>query len=53
MAWFPNVCDYLSSISFGEIDALHFDVSRMQAENTELTHRLTTLERLVREHGWE
>lgn len=37
----------------GEIEALHFDVNRVQAENAELTHRLTTLERLAREHGWE
>jgi chromosome segregation ATPase len=33
----------------GEIEALHTDVNRVQAENTELAGKVATLERLVRE----
>jgi hypothetical protein len=33
----------------GEIDALHQDVNRVQAENAELARKVATLERLVRE----
>jgi hypothetical protein len=42
-----------TNLTSGEIDALHFDVNRVQADNTDLVHRITTLERLAREHGWE
>jgi Tfp pilus assembly protein PilO len=42
-----------SNPTSGEIEALHFDVNRVQADNVDLIHRLTTLERLAREHGWE
>jgi chromosome segregation ATPase len=33
----------------GEIEALHTDVNRVQAENAELAAKVATLERLVRE----
>ena len=33
----------------GEIQALHEDVNRVQAENAELARKAATLERLVRE----
>jgi predicted RNase H-like nuclease (RuvC/YqgF family) len=39
----------LTNPTAGEIEALHTDVNRVQAENTELATRVTTLERLVRE----
>jgi uncharacterized protein (DUF3084 family) len=39
----------LTNPTTGEIEALHTDVNRVQAENTELGTRVTTLERLVRE----
>jgi hypothetical protein len=33
----------------GEIEALHYNVNRVQAENAELAVKVATLERLVRE----
>jgi chromosome segregation ATPase len=33
----------------GEIEALHQDVNRVQAENAELAHKVATLERRVKE----
>jgi uncharacterized coiled-coil DUF342 family protein len=41
----------LTNPTSGEIDALHTDVNRVQAENAELAARVMTLERLVRELG--
>jgi chromosome segregation ATPase len=41
----------LTNPTVGEIDALHTDVNRVQAENAELAARVMTLERLVRELG--
>ena len=41
----------LTNPTIGEIEALHTDVNRVQAENAELTARVMTLERLVRELG--
>jgi hypothetical protein len=41
----------LTNPTTGEIEALHTDVNRVQAENAELTARVMTLERLVRELG--
>lgn len=38
-----------SNVTAGEIDALHADVNRVQAENAELQARLATVERLVDE----
>lgn len=39
----------LTNPTSGEIQALHDDVNRVQAENTELATRLMTAERLIRE----
>jgi len=39
----------LTNPTAGEIEALHFDVNRVQAENAELAVKVATLERLVRE----
>jgi uncharacterized protein involved in exopolysaccharide biosynthesis len=39
----------LTNPTSGEIEALHHDVNRVQAENTELAVKVATLERLVRE----
>jgi hypothetical protein len=39
----------LTNTTSGEIDALHQDVNRVQAENAELAVKVATLERLVRE----
>jgi len=39
----------LTNPTVGEIQALHHDVNRVQAENSELAHKVATLERLVRE----
>jgi hypothetical protein len=39
----------LTNPTVGEIDALHSDVNRVQAENAELAVKVATLERLVRE----
>ena len=39
----------LTNPTTGEIEALHADVNRVQAENAELTVKVATLERLVRE----
>jgi predicted nucleic acid-binding Zn-ribbon protein len=39
----------LTNPTSGEIDALHSDVNRVQAENAELAVKVATLERLVRE----
>ena len=41
----------LTNPTTGEIEALHTDVNRVQAENAELSARVMTLERLVRELG--
>jgi ubiquinone biosynthesis protein UbiJ len=41
----------LTNPTSGEIEALHTDVNRVQAENAELAARVMTLERLVRELG--
>jgi chromosome segregation ATPase len=41
----------LTNPTVGEIEALHTDVNRVQAENAELAARVMTLERLVRELG--
>ena len=38
-----------TNVTVGEIEALHTDVNRVQAENAELAARLATLERLMRE----
>jgi septal ring factor EnvC (AmiA/AmiB activator) len=37
------------SVTAGEIEALHADVNRVQAENVELQTRLATVERLLAE----
>jgi predicted RNase H-like nuclease (RuvC/YqgF family) len=39
----------LTNVTKGEIEALHADVNRVQAENTELATRIATLERIIRE----
>jgi hypothetical protein len=39
----------LTNPTAGEIEALHADVNRVQAENAELATKVATLERLVRE----
>jgi chromosome segregation ATPase len=39
----------LTNTTAGEIEALHLDVNRVQAENAELAVKVATLERLVRE----
>ena len=39
----------LTNPTVGEIEALHQDVNRVQAENAELAVKVSTLERLVRE----
>jgi chromosome segregation ATPase len=39
----------LTNATAGEIEALHHDVNRVQAENAELAVKVATLERLVRE----
>jgi hypothetical protein len=39
----------LTNTTAGEIEALHQDVNRVQAENAELAVKVATLERLVRE----
>jgi hypothetical protein len=39
----------LKNVTTGEIEALHHDVNRVQAENAELAAKIATLERLVRE----
>jgi hypothetical protein len=39
----------LTNPTAGEIQALHYDVNRVQAENAELAVKVATLERLVRE----
>jgi hypothetical protein len=39
----------LTNTTAGEIEALHQDVNRVQAENAELAIKVATLERLVRE----
>src|SRR6266849_1859378 len=39
----------LTNPTTGEIEALHSDVNRVQAENAELAVKVATLERLVRE----
>jgi hypothetical protein len=36
-----------TNVTVGEIEALHADVNRVQAENTELATRLATVERLL------
>jgi hypothetical protein len=36
----------LTNVTKGEIEALHFDLNRVQAENAELQRRVATLERL-------
>jgi len=41
----------LTNPTSGEIESLHTDVNRVQAENAELAARVMTLERLVRELG--
>jgi ubiquinone biosynthesis protein UbiJ len=38
-----------TNVTSGEIEALHADVNRVQAENAELSTRLATVERLMRE----
>jgi hypothetical protein len=37
------------NITAGEVEALHFDIDRVQAENMELATRLATVERLLEE----
>ena len=37
------------NITAGEVEALHFDIDRVQAENMELASRLATVERLLEE----
>jgi hypothetical protein len=39
----------LTNVTTGEIEALHADVNRVQAENAELERRIVTLERLLAE----
>ena len=36
-----------TNVTSGEVKALHADVNRVQAENTELQARLATVERLL------
>jgi len=36
-------------VTSGEVEALHQDVNRVQAENAELAAKVSTLERIVRE----
>jgi ubiquinone biosynthesis protein UbiJ len=36
-----------TNVTIGEIEALHADVNRVQAENAELSTRLATLERII------
>jgi hypothetical protein len=36
-----------TNVTAGEVEALHTDVNRTQADNTALEHRIATLERLV------
>jgi hypothetical protein len=36
-----------TNVTAGEIEALHADVNRVQAENAELAARLATVERLL------
>jgi prefoldin subunit 5 len=36
-----------TNVTAGEVEALHADVNRVQAENTELQARLATVERLL------
>ena len=38
-----------TNVTTGEIQALHADVNRVQAENAELAAKVATLERLVKE----
>lgn len=38
-----------TNVTAGEIEALHTDVNRVQAENAELATRIATLERLAQE----
>jgi prefoldin subunit 5 len=38
-----------TNVTAGEIEALHADVNRVQAESTELSTRLATVERLLNE----
>ena len=38
-----------TNVTAGEIEALHADVNRVQAENAELAARLATVERLLQE----
>ena len=38
-----------TNVTAGEIEALHVDVNRVQAENAELQTRLATIERLLEE----
>jgi hypothetical protein len=38
-----------TNVTAGEVEALHADVNRVQAENTELATRLATVERLLNE----
>ena len=42
-----------TNVTAGEIEALHADVNRVQAENVELATRLATLERLFAERQRE
>jgi ubiquinone biosynthesis protein UbiJ len=39
----------LTNVTAGEVEALHADVNRVQAENAALEARLATLERLISE----
>jgi prefoldin subunit 5 len=38
-----------TNVTVGEIEALHADVNKVQAENTDLAHRLATVERRLEE----
>lgn len=40
-----------SNVTHGEIKALHEDVNRVQAENSDLSVRLATVERLIGEQS--
>lgn len=40
-----------TQVTTGEIEALHFDLDRLQTENRELATRIATLERLIRERS--
>jgi prefoldin subunit 5 len=40
-----------TNVTAGEIEALHADVNRVQAENAELATRLATVERLLADTG--